>query len=234
MKTKSLLVLLMSVWSLIGVAQVYTTGFGKLYQFPFDYDYSYDIYFAHIPYMDNGQKYADMITFVNGKYSELSYNSSYGLYYAFQYNCGDIVSGRGLKKFVSSEQFIFYVEGVEGNGYSCFSIVKDENNRLCVVNVQTDEIVHVLIDNVPQVADLDILIQQKFFDRGFKPDIYISNRGNLYHFSDDISYSNTNSIKSRPADESTSNKAYNMSGMEVDPSNERVFIQDGKVKMNTK
>ena len=31
-----------------------------------------------------------------------------------------------------------------------------------------------------------------------------------------------------------SNKTYNLSGIEVDPSNEKIFIQDGKVRMNTK
>ena len=92
----------------------------------------------------------------------------------------------------------------------------------------TDEVVSILDDKFHKADDFEILVQHSYVS---SPSFYIMNDGfvNIYKGFDEAS-----SIKSRQNNAMQSNKTYNLSGIEVDPSNEKIFIQDGKVRMNTK
>ncbi|MBR6035340.1 MAG: hypothetical protein IKP41_00085 [Bacteroidaceae bacterium] len=230
MKTKILFVFLIFFFSLTCMGQdkrIYT-GEGTLYH---AYEYNkVNVYVAHIceqeEELSNKYKYADKITLLysnGGEYSQINsssqISSSHGEYISFKIFAG---GARGLG---ACEQFLFISK--EGGEYCCYAFVI-EGTSLCIVDVMTDEVVSILDDKFHKADDFEILVQHPYVS---SPSFYIMNDGfvNIYKGFDEAS-----SIKSRQNNAMQSNKTYNLSGIEVDPSNEKIFIQDGKVRMNTK
>lgn len=227
MKTKLyILVFLISVCSLPGMAQKARIYTGEVVPYAI-YCQSYQNQ-PHVPYFVHaistsgldGTQYADQIFFLENNNTK-QYQSSHGLYVSFKY-CVYTYDGN-LSRYPATKQMVLvrpYVHVTKQ--YYAFV---NQGNHLYLVNLYSDEIVGDLGEVVN--GDLSIMVCGKSGEESF----YIINNGwvNVYAWN-----SISNAIKSRPADELKSEKAYNMSGMEVDPSNERLFIQDGKVKMNTK
>lgn len=221
MKTKLLVVLCMLVCSLTGMGQIISFYAGNRLIPYVSNDHSCTPYFAHVQVDTglSGTKYADEI-YVHKSDATTLCKSDHGQYVSCKYVWAN--KNATPIQLSTTEQMIFSTDG--------FSFFRDsqafvtQDNHLYLVNFDSDEI----IGKFDDIVNGELTIMVRCFG---EPVYYIMNNGYVkeYHWTD-IS----TAIKSRPADESKSEKAYNMSGMEVDPSDERVFIQDGKVKMNTK
>jgi hypothetical protein len=118
--------------------------------------------------------------------------------------------------------FYQYINGRNSN----FAFVVG-NSKLMLVDIETDEIVSVLIDSF--FADSDFSIKLKYGgygQSGYGINLQIMNSGYLYTFYNIPN--NASAVNSVKTDASKRAQAYSLEGYEIASPSERIYIQDGK------
>lgn len=147
-----------------------------------------------------------------------SYSSSHGKYIEFKYFYL-IVSGR----YATCEQVVFGTSTGNGSGYYAFVI---KGKELLLVDVTTDAVISILDADFKKGSDLSIYVYDpsKVNDR-IAPQIWVVNNGYVKIFN---GFPDPTSVNGISSGKSTTERKYNLNGIEVETPSNGVYIQNGK------